>query len=104
MTSFWGLTRMGVALLAVPLLQQRAVIDEVLRVAGFTTGMILGLFLLGSMRRPVDSRAALAGVVVGFLVVLDVWLRSALAWPWYAFVGTLVTAGTALLVDRLGIG
>jgi SSS family transporter len=104
MTSFWGLTRIGVALLAVPLLQQRAVIDEVLRVAGFTTGMILGLFLLGSMRRPVDSRAALAGVVVGFLVVLDVWLRSALAWPWYAFVGTLVTAGTALLVDRLGIG
>jgi SSS family transporter len=105
MTSFWGLTRIGVALLAVPLLgmEKKSVIDEVLRVAGFTTGMILGLFLLGSLRRPVDSRAALAGVVVGFLTVLDVWLRGGLAWPWYAVVGTLVTVAVALVVDRLGI-
>jgi solute:Na+ symporter, SSS family len=106
MTSFWGLTRVGVALVAVPLLgmEKKSVIDEVLKVAGFTTGMILGLFLLGSLRRPVDSRAALAGVVVGFLTVMGVWLVSGLAWPWYAVVGTLVTVVVAMLVDRLGMG
>ena len=38
----------------------------------FTTGMILGLFVLGSLRRPVRSGAALAGLVVGFVVVLRV--------------------------------
>jgi Na+/proline symporter len=105
MTSFWGLTRVGVALLAVPLLgmEKKSVIDEVLKVAGFTTGMILGLFLLGSLRRPVDSRAALAGVVVGFLTVMDVWLRSGLAWPWYAVIGTVVTVGVATYVDRVGM-
>ena len=102
MTSVWGVTRIAVALLAVPLLAGSSVIDKVLLVAGFTTGMILGLFILGSMRRPVDSRAALAGLVVGFLTVLTVWLLSYLAWPWYAPLGTLVTVGTALLVDKVG--
>jgi solute:Na+ symporter, SSS family len=112
MTSFWGLSRIAVALLAVSLLEKQSVIDEVLRVAGVTTGMILGLFLLGSLRRPVGSRAALTGLVVGFLVVLTVWLLPlvwpkdviAVAWPWYAPIGTLVTVGVALLLDFVGIG
>jgi SSS family transporter len=104
MTSFWGLTRIAVALAAVFFLGNRSVINEVLRVAGVTTGMILGLFLLGSLRRPVGSRAALAGLVVGFAAVSAVWLGTALAWPWYAPVGTLVTVGVALLLDWMGIG
>jgi SSS family transporter len=103
MTLFWGLTRVGVALLAVLLLGESSVVRQVLSVAGFTTGVILGLFLLGSLRRPVGSAAALAGLVVGFLTVLTVWLTTRLAWPWYAPVGTLVTVGIALLLDRLGI-
>jgi SSS family transporter len=104
MTSFWGVTRVAVALLAVSLMENRAVIDEVLKVAGVTTGMILGLFLLGSLRRPVGSRAALSGVVAGFATVLLVWWRTPLAWPWYAPVGTLVTVAVAMLLDRLGVG
>lgn len=55
MTVVWGLTRIAVALLAIPLLSNESVIRSVLSVAGFTTGMILGLFLLGRMRRPVGS-------------------------------------------------
>ena len=103
MTSFWGVTRIGVALLAEPLLGDSSVVNEVLRIAGVTAGILLGLFLLGSLRRPVGSGAALAGLVVGFLTVLTVWLTTPLAWPWYAPVGTLVTVGVALLLDRLGI-
>jgi SSS family transporter len=103
MTSIWGVTRIGVALLAVPLVGSRSVVQQVLSVAGFTTGMILGLFLLGSLRRPVGSRAALGGLVGGFLTVLTVWLWSPLAWPWYAPLGTLVTVGLALLLDCLGM-
>jgi SSS family transporter len=104
MTTLWGVTRVGVALLAVPLIADSSVVKKVLSVAGLTTGMILGLFLLGSLRRPVGSRAALAGVVVGFATVLAVWLATPLAWPWYAPVGTLVTVVVALLLDRLGVG
>jgi SSS family transporter len=112
MTSLWGVTRITVAFLAVSLLEKRSVIDEVLRVAGVTTGMILGLFLLGSLPRPVGSRAALGGLVAGFVTVLLVWLTSLpiwpwnfpVAWPWYAPIGTLVTVEVALHLDALGIG
>jgi hypothetical protein len=97
----WGLSRLAVALVAIKLLANKSVIDGVLSVAGFTTGMILGLFLLGRMPRPVRSGSALAGLVAGSLVVGTLWLRTALAWPWYPLIGTLVTVGIALLVDLL---
>ena len=99
-----------VARTALKLDSERSVIDQVLSVAGFTTGMILGLFILGTLRRPVQSGAALVGLVAGFLAVLSVWLPSTLpppwgrvivAWPWYAPIGTGVTVAVALIVDRL---
>jgi SSS family solute:Na+ symporter len=102
MTLVWGLTRIAVALVAIPLLSDESVIRSVLSVAGFTTGMILGLFLLGRMRRPVGSTSALGGLVAGFLTVLTLWGLTKLAWPWYPLVGTLVTVGIALLLDCLG--
>ena len=77
MTTVWGLTRIGVALMAVSLMRDSNVITQVLRVAGFTSGMILGLFVLGSLQRRVSSRAALIGLVCGFLIVSLVWLPSA---------------------------
>jgi Na+/proline symporter len=102
MTMVWGLTRLGVALLAIPLLADRSVIRSVLSIAGFTTGMILGLFLLGRMPRPVGSVPALAGLVAGFVTVFSLFLLTRLAWPWYPLVGTLVTIAVALLLDHLG--
>ena len=128
MTTVWGLTRIVVALMAVSLMGDSNVITQVLRAAGFITGMILGLFLLGSMRRPVHSGAALTGLVGGFLTVFLVWLPAAtnrnlliwlglvfgdesipgplavwakypLAWPWYAVIGTATTVMVALLVN-----
>ncbi len=102
MTSLWGLSRIAVALIGVSLLRDRSVVNEVLGIAGLTTGVLLGLFLLGSLRRPVASRAALVGVALGFSVVLLVSQRTALAWPWYAPIGTLATVGVALIVNVLG--
>jgi SSS family transporter len=107
LTFGWGLTRIGVALLALRWLSDRSVIGPVLTVAGFTTGMILGLFLLGSLRRPVAWWAALAGLLTGFFVVCLIWLPplwqgDGLAWPWYAPVGTLTTVAIALVLNVLG--
>ncbi len=106
MTLVWGVTRIAVALFALRWLRDRSVIDQVFTVAGFTTGMILGLFLLGSLRRPVPSWAALAGLVAGFVVVFVVWLpplwgERRLAWPWYAPVGTATTVAVALALNLL---
>jgi SSS family transporter len=131
MTTVWGLTRILVALFAVSLMSDSNVITQVLRVAGFTTGMILGLFLLGSLRRPVRSGAALTGLIAGSFTVSLVWIPSAanqalsawfgkiwgeesiprplliwaeypLAWPWYAVIGTLSTVAVALLANLRG--
>jgi SSS family transporter len=107
LTIFWGLAQIGVGLSAVHFLQERSVVDNVLAIAGFSTGMILGLFVLGSLRRPVPSWAALTGLVAGFVAVFAVWLPErlgyvTLAWPWYAPIGTTVTVVVALLARRVG--
>jgi solute:Na+ symporter, SSS family len=109
MTLFWGVARILVALMCARYLSNRSVVDQVLSVAGFTTGIILGLFLLGRLRRPVGSAATLIGLVAGFLTVSAVWLPTvwgevSLAWPWYAPIGTVVTVAVALGMNALGIG
>lgn len=106
MTLFWGITRIAVALFALRWFRERSIIDAVLTVAGFTTGIILGLFVLGSLPRLVSSRAALVGLAVGFTVVFLVWLpplwgKNALAWPWYAPIGTITTIAVALIFNFL---
>ncbi len=105
MTVVWGIAQMGVAFAAYKLGGDESVVKKVLAVAGFTTGLLLGLFILGSLRRPVQSWAALTGLVCGFLAVLAVWLPSSfgkpvLAWPWFAPVGTGTTVIVALIVNR----
>jgi SSS family transporter len=102
----WGVTRIGVALGALAWGGSRSVIDQVFAVAGFTTGMVLGLFLLGRLRRPVAPRAALVGLVAGFVAVglaflPPLWGGPLLAWPWYAPIGTVTTVAVALAVNRL---
>lgn len=106
MTAAWGVLQMTVAYLAFVLGGGQSVVKQVLAVAGFTTGLLLGLFVLGSLRRPVSSWAALVGMLAGFVAVVLVWLPSVLpadtfgsmtppvlAWPWYAPIG----AGTTIL-------
>lgn len=108
LTAGSGAAQMGVALAALGLQSDRSVIDWVLSVAGFTTGIVLGLFILGSLPRPVSSGAALSGLGAGFAAVFAVWLPSTwgqvvVAWPWYAPIGTATTVAVALLVHSLGI-
>jgi Na+/proline symporter len=110
MTLVWGTGQMAVALVTWWLGSPRSIINQVLTVAGLTTGLILGLFLMGSLAKPVRPRAALVGLALGFIAVLMVWLPSTwkeeppVAWPWYAPIGTLVTVGVAWFVNRLDWG
>jgi len=105
MTAFWGVMQILVALVAYWSGSNQSIVNRVLAVAGFTTGLILGLFVLGRFRTPVSSRAAMVGLVCGFLAVLSVWLPSViaqpiLAWPWFALVGAGTTVAVALLFSR----
>lgn len=80
LTIFWGIAQIGVALVAVELHDEKSsVVNSVLLVAGMTTGLVLGLFLLGSLRQLVSSRAALVGLISAAVTVGLIWLPSAFA-------------------------
>lgn len=118
MTAVWGVAQMAVAYIAFQLGGDKSVVEKVLAVAGFTTGLLLGLFILGSVKRPVRSTSALTGLVCGFIAVCAVWLPSSgltenmgwvpswyrqtlLAWPWFAPLGAGTTILVAFILDRL---
>jgi Na+/proline symporter len=85
----------------------RAIIDQVLDIAALTTGVLLGVFFLGTLTRHVDQRAALAGFVSGLGV--DLFCKFGLApltgivvaGPWYGLIGCATTFGAGLLASAL---
>jgi len=96
-TLFFGLVQILVAL-GGPLLSQ-TVVESVLTIAGFTTGIILGVFFLGIFTRRVGQRAALAGLLLGLATITAVAFGTRLAWPWYTLVGSLSTLAFGLLAS-----
>lgn len=90
-----GIAQISIAWLAIHVVQDKSIVDKVLEIAGLTTGLLLGLFILGSRQSPVSSRAALVGMAAGLLVVsLLYWSKywgTPIAWPWYTPAGALVT-------------
>ena len=111
-TAIFGVAQMGVALATASLqtdARDTSVVEKVLSVAGLTTGLILGVFLVGTFRPRASPTAALLGLLVGLSAVLAVWIptnwgRTIVAWPWYAPIGALTTAGVAFLAEVLGFG
>jgi SSS family transporter len=104
MTAAWGVAQMAVAFAAYHIGGNESVVNQVLAVAGATFGLVLGLFVLGTLKVRAPSWAALVGMAAGFLAVLGVWLPGQfgppiLAWPWFAPVGTGTTVIVALLLS-----
>jgi SSS family transporter len=100
MTLVWGVAQTAMALAALGLHSDEGVVMQVLRIAAVTMGTVLGLFLLGSLRKPVGSPAALTGLVVGLAAVIVAWIAG-LAWPWFTPLGAAVTVSVALLLERV---
>lgn len=94
----------GIALLACIWMTDKAVIDVVMELAGLTLGLLLGLFVLGSLRQRVSSRSALIGISAALLVVLTLYLSKfagyGIGWPWYTPIGTLTTVVIGLIGER----
>jgi Na+/proline symporter len=99
LTAFWGVVQMSVALAAIQF-STRAV-DEVLGIASFTNGIILGVFLLGTFAPRVRQRSAFAGIVAGTAVMLAVKVFGLTSWQWYVLIGSLVTYAAGVVASRL---
>jgi Na+/proline symporter len=106
LTIVFGFVQMGIGYLALSL--SSAVVDNALTILGFSAGLLLGVFVLGTFTRSVSQRAALTGAAIGLLVLLGLqfglpsigWPR--LAHPWLALAGSATTVLAGLVAGRLG--
>lgn len=74
----------------------RSVVDNALTIAGFSAGLLLGVFALGILSRRAGQGAALTGAACGLLTLSIVQFRPfpdqpAVAWPWLALIGATTT-------------
>lgn len=103
MTIVFGVVQASVAWWATGL--QESVVANALAIASFTTGILLGLFLLGILTKSVGQGAALTGLVVGVSAVsfakfgAPYVFGAELAWPWFALVGSATTFAVGLIAS-----
>ncbi|HLG13924.1 MAG TPA: sodium:solute symporter [Blastocatellia bacterium] len=105
LTALWGLVQIAVAIGGIGF--NESIVNQVLKVASFTNGPILGVFLLGTLTRRVRETGALAGLVSGIVVVALVQFMMprvwgiTVAWTWYVLIGSLVTTTVGYAVSVL---
>ncbi len=92
-TLVWaGLLILG-AIVFIPLSEGTAAVEVALAAASMAYGGLLGAFALGVLTRRVSQTGAIVGMIVGVGTVVTIWAtaRSAVAWPWFVFIGLVVT-------------
>jgi SSS family transporter len=99
-TVVWGIVQMVVALAAQGM--ERSVLDAGLAVLSWTSGPVLGAFLIGALTREVGEPPMLGGMLAGLAVMTLVWALSLpIAFTWYVFVGAAVTVAAAAILHLL---
>ncbi|MPZ20957.1 MAG: transporter [Luteitalea sp.] len=98
-TALFGVAQLLVAIAAIRLSQ--TVVNEVLGIASFTNGIVLGVFLLGTLTTNVSQRAAVVGIAAGTLLMLLVKLATPVSWQWYVLIGSVATFVAGQLAARL---
>lgn len=94
----------GVVVASVPALASPSVINQVIGIAGLTSGLILGIFLLGMIPRRFAQRSVLVGMATGFAATIVVMLAPEDApWKlhswWAAAIASLTTVAVAWMAD-----
>jgi SSS family solute:Na+ symporter len=98
-TLLFGLVQIGVGIWGQYWTQ--AVVDNVLAIAGFTTGIVLGIFFLGIFARRATQGCALFALVGGLAGMTWIKFQTDLAWPWFVLIGSLGTLTLGLLATAL---
>ena len=96
----FGALQMSIALASYRLGAKESIVNSVLRIASFTSGPMLGLYLLGILTN-VSQWPALGGFFGGLGVVSLVYLRTEIYWPWYAAIGAIATFVVGWALDQL---
>lgn len=101
LTIAFGVVQVGIGIWADAF--DQTVVDNALTIAGFSAGLLLGVFALGVLTRRVGQVAALVGAGVGLCVLLFLQFglpyipvnergdTVAIAFPWFALIGATTT-------------
>lgn len=111
-TVVFGIIQIGIGIAAIQ--WSRSVVDDALAIAGFSAGVLLGVFSLGILTRRPDQIDAIVGMLGGILTLL--WIKYhplcyefagwapptwKLAWPWWPVVGAVTTFLVGWIGSRL---
>jgi SSS family transporter len=102
LTVAFGIVQVAVGIAAAAV--DATVVSRALTIAGYSAGLLLGVFLLGVATRRVGQGAALVGAACGLAALLGVqFVLPAsgvhVAWPWYALIGSATTFAAGLAVS-----
>jgi len=89
LTVLFGFVQIGVGIGASHI--SGSVVKDALAIAGFTAGILLGIFALGILTKRTNQRGALAGMVAGIAVLSFIKFGTSTAWTWYAIIGAVTT-------------
>lgn len=101
MTLFFGILQIALAIVFVFVSLDRLIVDQVLAVAGFSSGILVGVFTLGVTTQRVGQISAMCGMVAGTAVLCYVKFFTPIAWPWYTLIGAVTTIICGLLVSLM---
>jgi len=104
LTVGFGLLQIAVGIAAAAV--EATVVTRALTIAGYSAGLLLGVFLLGIVTRRVGQGAALVGAACGLVALLAVQFilpgqGVIIAWPWYALIGSATTYATGLAASMV---
>ncbi len=101
-TLVWAGLLIAGAIIFIPLSRGTAAVEVALAAASMAYGGLLGGFALGVLFRRVNQTGAIAGMTAGVGTVVVIWAaaRTAVAWPWFVFIGLVVTVVVGLLFRR----
>ena len=97
----FGIIQIGIATQAIHL--EETVVRNALTIAGFSAGLLLGIFTLGVFSRRAGQTSALVGAGAGLAVLSYVQFIGpghglTIAWPWLALIGSVTTFSCGELV------
>lgn len=90
-TAGFGILQVSIAAVAGAIGTHESTVFNVLKIAGFASGPVLGLFLLAVAAPRVQQKAALMGFAVGVAGLSVIAIGTSLYWAWYAMVGAVLT-------------
>ncbi len=95
-TLVWAALLVGGALVFIPLSRGTTAVEVALGIASLVYGGLLGAFALARFEPAARARDMIIAISIGVSSVVAIWLfaREYVAWPWYVFIGTIITYGS----------